>query len=169
MRLVDKSDILDVRQISASVKEAKLNQFIDDAQIADLCPLLGNKLYNDIITTTGMGNTTYHDLLVGGNYDYDGITYDNPGLKTVLSLFVYARYEMFGGYTDTPFGFVEKQYQDGANIDRINRKEVYKANQQTAMMYWQQVKLFLDRNTDIYPLWKACETKKRNFRVEIIR
>lgn len=161
MRLIDKEDMLKHRQISKSVKSATLNQFIDDAQLVDLLPLIGDELYYDII----QNKANYVDLLNETTYQYNGVTIVSCGLIKVIILFTYARYIMHGSFTDTPFGFVEKQNQDSTQVNRTNKKEIYKQNQQIAMQYWYQVEKYLDRNTELFPKWKkGCATKKRTFR-----
>jgi len=165
MRLINKADISVHKQISKSVKDITINQFVDDSQITDLLPLLGEKLYFDIQNNIA----NYTDLLNGVIYTYDGVSVEQPGLKKVLSLFVYARYIFHGTQTDTPFGYVEKQYQDGKQVNRINRKEIYTLNKQIAMQYWEQVRDYLNRESENYPLWNAeCSNPKRKFRLNKI-
>lgn len=155
--LINKSDIAAYRAISASTKDSKVNPFIGDAELLDLMPLLGEKFYYDILANP----SNYTDLLNEKEYTYDGYTVKSPGLKRVLVDFSYARYVMHGSQTDTPFGMVEKQYQDGANVSRIDKKEVYKHTQQMAMQYWAQVEAYLNRNSELYPLWNTgCVLKK---------
>ena len=165
MLLITKNDISEHRQISRSVKEATINQFIEDAQVIDLCPLLGEVFYFSIISNP----TTYGDLLNEYTYEHNGVIVTSPGIKKVLSLFAYARYILHGSQTDTPFGYVEKQYQDGIQVSRSDRKEVYKSNQQTAMLYWDKIKDFLNRNQTDFPLWKSnCSENRRKFRLNKI-
>ena len=161
MPLITKSEIRKHRQISKSVKDITINQYIEDAQVTDLCPLLGEQFYFSILANP----SNYEDLLNETEYQYNGITIKMAGLKKVLSLFAYARYILHGTQTDTPFGYLEKQYQDSTPVSRPNRKEIYKSNQQTAMQYWEQVKTYLNRNTDSYPHWNSgCSKTKRTFR-----
>ncbi len=165
MRLITKSDIYKHRQISKSVKEIIINQFIDDAQISDLNPLLGNKFYYSILAEP----EKYSELLNGCQYDYDGVTISMVGLKKVLSLFTYARYIMHGSQIDTPFGYVEKQTQDSTPVSRTNKKEIYTMSRQTAMQYWQQVKTYLNIHASDYPHWNCLASKsKRTFKLNKI-
>lgn len=165
MPLITKSEIRKHRQISKSVKDITINQYIDDAQITDLCPLLGEQFYFSILANP----SNYEDLLNETEYQYNGATIKMAGLKKVLSLFAYARYILHGTQTDTPFGYVEKQYQDSTPVSRPNRKEIYKSNQQTAMQYWEQVKAYLNRNATDYPFWNSgCSKTKRTFRLNKI-
>lgn len=163
--LITKEELQDHRAISKSVKASVINSFIEDAEIQDLVPLLGEKLYFDIVKNPA----NYADLLDGCNYVYDEVTIKNPGLKKVLAIFVNAKYIMFGNQSSTPFGTVEKNYQDGHHIERASRKERYKLEQQTAFIYWEQVKIYLDRNTDDYEFWAyGCSNPRRTFRLNKI-
>lgn len=165
MRIITKNDIAKHRQISKSVSPIIIDQYIDDAQITDLLPLLGEGFYYSIVSNP----EGFTDLLEGVDYTYDGVTIPMPGLKKVLSLFAYARYILHGSATDTPFGYVEKTYNESNPVPRPNRKEIYKANQQTAMQYWIQVKSYLDRSINQYPNWKTCNSRsKRTFRLNKI-
>ena len=165
--LINKTDISAYRQISKSVADAKINPFIADAQLLDLLPLLGEKLYYDLIANSA----NYTDLINPKSYLYDGQTIESPGLKIVLCHFAYARYIMHGSQTDTPFGMVEKNYQDGNQVSRTDKKEIYKQSQNVAMQYWGQVEVYLNRHTNIYKLWRAdwlVSPQKRNFKLNHI-
>jgi hypothetical protein len=165
MRLITKNDILNHRQLSKTVKEITMNQFIDDAQVTDLLPLLGEAFYFTILADP----TNFTDLLNEKQYVYDGVTITSPGLKKVLIDFATARYILHGSQTDTPFGMVEKQYQDGIQVSRTDKKERYKARQQTAMTLWYQIEKYLNRHTELYPKWDSgCTTKRRKFRINKI-
>lgn len=164
--LINKTDISVFRQVSKSVADAKINPFIADAQTLDLLPLLGEKLYFDLLANP----TNYIDLINPKIYTFDNQNIESPGIKIILCHFAYARYIMHGSQTDTPFGMVEKSYQDGNNVSRIDKKEIYKQTQQTATQYWSQVKSYLIRNEILYPLWRqSCNlTQKRTFRLNHI-
>ena len=166
MRLITKTDIRLYRQISKSVDDVKINPFIDDAQLLDLLPLIGEKFYFDIIANPA----NYTDLMEQKTYTYDGTQIQSPGLKRVLIDFTFARYVMHGTPTDTPFGMIEKQFQDGHQIPRTDKKEIYKQSQQIAMQYWGQVESYLNRNKALYPLWGGdCAIEQRkSFRLNHI-
>tara|TARA_R110000803_G_scaffold149081_7_gene214550 strand:- start:647 stop:1171 length:525 start_codon:yes stop_codon:yes gene_type:complete len=144
-----------------------LNQHISDAQFIDVQKLLGLDFYNEIVRNpTSTANAT---LLDGGDYTYNGITYTNVGLRSVIVFYAYGRYVMFGSQTDTPFGLVQKQGQNSTEVDFGQKKTVSKMNQQTAFVYWENVRLFLDRKESEYSLWKDnCLTSNRLFRISKI-
>lgn len=166
--LIDRTDIAVYRQISSTVYDDVLNMHITDAQFVDVQELLGADFYNDLI----MNPTTVANLalLNKASYIHEGTTYLNYGLKSVISHYSYARYVMFGSAIDTPFSLVEKLNPDSRPVSDNSKKTMYKSNQQTAFTYWSNVRQFLDRNSDDYPLWrKECVTPRRSgFRISKI-
>lgn len=169
MRLITKTDIADFREVSRGVRNDKINPYIDDAQFIDLRPQLGDRFYNDIISNST--NPEYTELIEGGQYQHAGVQYTNPGLKKVLAIYAYARYVVFGSYTDTAFGFVEKSHQDSKPVSDASKRNIHKQEQNTAFNYWLEVAKYLDRNADKYPLWKKsnCEPRKSGgFRISKI-
>lgn len=161
--LIDRVEIAKHREISKNVREDKIGSYIEDAQRLDLKPLIGEKLYNAIVK-----DPTAHSLLLnGGEYTVDGDTYDQPGLKKVLSIFAYARYVMFGSFSDTPFGFVEKRLNESAPVSDAHKRTLYTQNQNTARAYFEEVALYMTRKK--YDLWNSgCTPKNSGFRISKI-
>lgn len=120
--LIDKAEIIKHREISKAVRDDKINPHITDAEELDLAPLLGELLYNAIATTPG----DHAELLEGGAYAVDGVTYTQPGLNKVLAIFAYSRYILFGSFTDTAFGFVEKSNQDSQPVGGSSKNDLHK-------------------------------------------
>lgn len=168
MALITKTDIAQYREISRSVKDDKINPFIDDAEFQDLRPLLGDKFYSDLVANSEDEN--YANLLDEFEYTYDGVTYKNPGLKKVLSFYAYSRYILFGSFTDTAFGFVQKSNQDSTPVGDAQKRNIYTQERNTAFNYWLEVVKFLNRNKDDYPLWNSsgCAPKRGRFRISKI-
>lgn len=143
-----------------------LHQHITDAQMVDIQKHLGMEFFDDLLLNST--STEYQTLLNGGSYEYNGVTYTNRGLKSVLVMYSYARYVLMGSFVDTPFSFVEKTSQDSERVSKSDKKDVYKQNNNTAYMYWQSVELFLNRNSSDYPLWENKCFKKTSFRISKI-
>lgn len=165
MRLISIEDIKAYHPISNSAKVRIVQQYIQDAQIMDLKPLMGEKFYFDVLVNP---NTPANKkLLEAASYTNvesgETFTYDNPGLKRVLSTFAYARYKLFGSNIDTPFGTVNKETQDGANVSFAGLKGEYKMLQQTATLYWEEVERFIIRNVNDYPLYRKdfCQPRRQ--------
>ena len=140
--LITRSDIAKYRQISKTPNDSKLNEMILDAQLLDIQPLLGEKLFNSIMASP----ESYSDLLDGGSYEHQGVTYTNYGLKMVLTYFTYARYMMFSSVTDTPFSVVEKINNDTSKpVESATKKTIYQLNRESAFKIWENVALWLTR------------------------
>jgi hypothetical protein len=143
-KLITKDDVRQFKQISVTLDDDDIifDQFIIDAQIQDVGPLLGEELFNAVLKTP----EDYEDLLNGGEYTVDGKTYTNYGLKAVLAHYAYARYRYFGAAVDTPYGFVEKQEGADSRADNQQTKiKVYNLNRDSAFTIWGSVENYLVR------------------------
>lgn len=165
--LITKTDISNVRDISRGVRDEKINPFIEDAEILDLLPLLGEQFYHDLAANTT--SQIYVDLLEPKEYTYDGKTYKHHGLKRVLSIFAYSRYIVHGSFTDTGFGFVQKANQDSQPVSETQKRNIYTQERQTAVAYFNEVALYINRNITNYPLWGSShKSGTSSFRVSKI-
>lgn len=160
--LITKQEIATHREISRGVKDDKINPFISDAEFLDVRPLLGDKLYHDLIGNVAEAH--YEDLLDEKTYTYDGVEYTSPGLKKVLAIYAYSRYVLFGSFTDTAFGFVQKNTSDSTAVGDSQKRNIYTQERNTAYNYWLEVAAFLSRNKDDYEFWdvSSCGTRKRS-------
>lgn len=151
--LITRNDIAQVRQISNTPNDAKLNEMIIDAQMLDLQPLLGEIFFNKLVASP----TDYDELLNGGAYELNGQSYINYGLKKVIVYFSYARYMMFGAVTDTPFSTVLKTNENSQPVDASTKKSIYTMNRDSAYQVWENVKNYLVRTQ--HPDFKHnCQT-----------
>jgi hypothetical protein len=147
-KLINRFDISQYKQISQTVYDDVLNAIIIESQIQDLAPLLGERLFNDLLNNT----VNYNDLLEGGTYTHDNILYSNYGLKAVLSYYAYARYQMFGGVIDTPFSQIEKlEGAESRPTSDKTKKDLYQMNRDSAFNVWKSVENYLIRtNNELY-------------------
>lgn len=139
--LITMADIAQYRQIAKTSNNDKLNEMILDAQMQDLAPIIGEKLYNKLLKPSD----EHEALLSGGPYEYNGETYTNYGLKMVLAYFAYARYMMFASVVDTPYSVVEKLNADSRPADISAKKAIYNLNRDNAFKIWDNVKNYLIR------------------------
>lgn len=139
--LISRSDLAQYKQMAKTTFDDKLNEQIRDAQLLDLQPLIGESLFNSILAAP----ETHAELLEGGVYEHDGISYQNYGLKMVLAYFAYARYAMFASVTDTPFSMVEKLNDNSRPAEPLAKKTLYTMNRDAAMQLWGNVKNYLTR------------------------
>lgn len=147
--LINRTDIAKYRQISNSVFDDVLNSKILEAQMLDVAPLLGEKLFNSLMFDPVAQHAA---LLNEGSYEHEGSTFYNYGLKAVIAHYTYARYQMFGGVIDTPFSQIEKlEGNESRPTSDKTKRDLYTINQQTAFSYWQSVEQFLIRTDyDLY-------------------
>lgn len=144
--LITLADIRKTREVSGSLKEARINQYIRDAELSDLRPLLGEQIYQDIVldpTETARGS--YPDLLDGSVYTYGSYDYTHPGLKEVLVDFTYARYRFFGSDIDTPFSTVVKGSRNSEPTGFSRNREIYTAIRKVAHAKWELEREYLNR------------------------
>lgn len=145
--LIDREDLQRYKQISPSNNNDKLNQTIIETQLEELKPLLGEKLFNavlsDVRTSGSTDGSTYTNLLNGGNYTYNGNEYYNPGIKVVLANYVYGAYIMWGDVIDNPFGATRKLNNNSEPIDMATKKSLYIKSKNFAFNLWNEVRRFL--------------------------
>jgi hypothetical protein len=147
-KLINRNDIAQFVQISKSVNEDKLNEMIVKVQISDILPLLGTKLFEELMQNPT--STANAHLLTGGSYSYNGINYANYGLKSVIIHYVDSYYKMFGDATDTPFGLVNKlNGNESKPVELATKKTLYTENKKVAYNIWQNVELYLIRTNNI--------------------
>lgn len=162
--LVTLTEVQQYKQVSNSINTAKFNEIVLQAQMVELLPLLGERLYYDILENTA----NYTDLLDGGTYDYNGITYTNVGLKAVISHYWYAYHTFYGDQVDTAFGLREKLNNDvSKQVSTTMKKTMFELNCRYAYNLWVNVEKYLIRTDE--PLYK-CNTKQklRHFRISKI-
>lgn len=168
MSIITHAEINAKRDISSNKKTIRSQQHIDDAEYIDVRPLLGRKMYLDLIAN--ITDAKYTNILNEHTYTYDDFEYTHPGLKSVLIEFAYSRI-LFFTEVDTPFGFVDKSYNDGVKPSRERLKSRYTDTRKTAMILWEEVKLFIERNIDDYPF--SCEDneplQRKGFKIKHIR
>ena len=160
--LITRSDIARYKQISKTPHDDKLNEQILDAQLLDLQPLIGERLFNKIVASPD----NYSNLLDGCIYEHDGISYTNYGLTMVLTYFAYARYMMFSSVIDTPFSIVEKLNENSRPVEALAKKTMYTLNREAAQQVWDNVRNYLIRtkNTD----YTTCAKPAGGFRFKKI-
>jgi hypothetical protein len=155
VKLISRADIAQYKQISKTVYDDVLDSFIIQAQIQDIAPLLGEMLFNDIVNNP----TNYNDLLNGGSYTVGANTYQNYGLRAVISHYTYARYIMFGSVTDTPFSLVEKLNETSRPASDSQKKSIWQLSRDDAFGYWRSVENYLIRMK--IPLYNISNCNKQ--------
>jgi len=145
------------------------NTHINNAQYLDVKPLLGDRLYHDILRdVAATANGSYPDLLDGVDYTDSGYNYTNPGLKKVLIYYTAARYRIAGQEIDTAAGWQIPEVQGMQNPSHHKDQQMYKYYKKTADEYWQEVKKYLNRKSDSYTLWEGSSCNIENGEEDII-
>jgi hypothetical protein len=168
--LVQRSDITDYRSLSANLNvEKKLNPFILAAQNMDLKGLIGNAFLNALVKdfSGSPSLATYSDLFNGSEWTCSGKQYKHHGLKSVLSLFSYARYVIDSNSESTAFGTQEKKNEYSDQIEWRKLTAMQENAEQEALAYWEDVKQFLNDNSSSYPLW-YCGLVSKNTRISAV-
>lgn len=159
--LTDATNIRAIKPLSINIDQnKKVTPAIRDAQEFDLRPFLGDELYKAIQDDIAGSGTDYADLMNETEYTHGGRIYVSPGLRNTCSLYAYARIKSDGNEHDTAFGTVNKlnPYSSGVPEATISR-QVREIREQ-ADVYLQRVKAYLDRNENLYPLWKKSPCRK---------
>ena len=156
--LITKTDIAEYKDISLFTTDNKIDEYISDAQLQDLCPLLGYDFYFDVLKNIAL--PAYQGLLNGEDFLVDGNTWTHSGLKAVLSEFTYGRYTYFGAYNDTSSGNTIKTFEFSNPTHNEDRKDVWKECKQRANSYFDVIKVYLDQSA--FTVWTNKNTECTN-------
>jgi len=136
-----------------------VDRLIDAAQLEDLHPLLGDKLFWDLIKnpTSVASGRDYVSLLVETEYTFDNITYTSPGIKKVLYDFVYARYRYQNQEIDQPGGFATIDTPNMPRTSVTRNINIYSTWRRSAIANWDEVRNYLQRVEPQYTHWIGSE------------
>ena len=163
IRLITLQDIQEVKNLSAQAKEKDINPLIENAQINDFKNLIGTLLYNQLLKDL----TITPELWEGGFYDDDKRYHS--GLKRVLIECAYLHYIYQSGDTSTPFGIVNKKFEDGLKIDKEREKALHTRQRQVIDNYWQEVKAFIFFDENLRELYQGTDRGNKTFSSKIIK
>ena len=163
IRLITLQDIQDVKNLSAQAKEKDINPLIENAQANDFKNLIGTKLYFQLLKDL----TLTPELWEGGFYDDDKRYHS--GLKRVLIECAYLYYIYQSGDTSTPFGIVNKKFEDGFKIDKEREKALHTRQRQVIDNYWQEVKSFIFFDENLRELYKGTDRGNKTFKSKIVK
>lgn len=163
--LITYSEQQSIRAISGN-RENDYDQWAIDVQTRDLRKLLGVKLYQDLIQNPT--DNKYITLLDGGTYTVDDFEYEQKGLKYVLAYFIFAEVVIDGKLHNTYSGQVYKNIPESQQPQYGALKAKRDSNRDIAFTYWEDIKRFLDDNTDTYEYWE-CSNRKKVFNPRITK
>ena len=127
------------------VAEDKLTAFITEAEQLHIKPVLGEKLFKDLLDEAEKGDGDAKDetlqmLLSGGSYKVkEGTENESPcsftGLKVAMSYFVYAQNLMVGDIESTRYGSVIKNGDYSNHVSSKERSDAYNNTLEVANSY----------------------------------
>jgi len=147
-------DIQDYKPLSKNTDtEKKVDPFIFEAQEFDLRPFMGDEFYLKLVSEfqAPWTDPNFENLYKGNVWIKNGKTYENPGLRSVLVYFSYARYINKANTNSTAFGMVGKTNPDSTPItDRTIDRLVAQA-MNGAKAYLNRVEYFIKCNSELFP------------------
>jgi hypothetical protein len=146
-----------IKPISAN-NVGKFDTLALETQIKDLKPLIGFDMFQDLLQNPT--ETANKALLDGGEYTYNGVTYEFKGLIYVLCYFFYANYVMTSWYADTFTGFVSKNHDNAQPASSGDKKNLRDLNIEIALQYWEDCKHYIMANSSDYSYYN-CTPKNR--------
>lgn len=165
MTLITFSQQQAIKPISSN-NEQRFSSIMQDTETNELQDLLGMQLYNDMILYPT--KTTNKRLLDGLSWVYGDAQLQMNGLKYVLAWYFYANYIHESDLQDTFSGVVVHNFDESRAADKSRKDKYASRARETAGKYWAEVKLYLDNNSDDYPLW-LCDNKRKVFKPLIRR
>ena len=162
-----------VRSVSRNIDETKMLSFINEAQLQDIKPVIGDSLYIDLLkyvnrADTDPANQVYDALLDGAIYQYNEVDYMFAGLRFALNYYAYARIVKFGDGNVTRFGFVTKEEQNSSRPDIAEKQMEYKDANKTADTVMQDCIRFIEHNIESFPKYTAGKVIKTGITIQCI-
>lgn len=152
---------------TAELPEDRIGPFILEAQQLDVKPMVNELLYYDLCKN--FQTSLNQKLLDGGEYIYQDNTYYFEGLGAVIAYYTLARFIRANPLHIVSYGIVTKNSAQStpATPEMINAE--VNALKSAAIGYSYEVKRYLDRHPDDYPLYITGGTdikqnKKTSFR-----
>lgn len=174
--IITRADFPNYIEIASSLIDAKLNPRITEAENFDICGLMGNSFFFDMMQWVNPDGslkadipTPYKDLINGTTYN---TTYILPGIKPVDVYFSGARLIRSLDLHITPnsMAYKRNEFSDHADGKIIGMKATEYEN--LAIAYWNKCVLFIEfSGKDNFPLWygfKNCGNEESTGRQKII-
>lgn len=160
---IGKDDFDCIAQVAKHCDWNKLCIYIREQQNLSLLPKIGQCLFNklecykkyqdcidaegescDDCEFTGEEQSILKNLLCGGIYEgCDGQTKKHFGIQRMLVHYAYGSYAYRHGYTDTPFGIVQKANQDSLPAPLSELRKIMQEHQNNAEYYWKMTQDYL--------------------------
>ena len=146
-----------------TVDEAIVDGAIEEAELLDIKPALGDKLFNRL------QNTETHNLLMeGGEYTVCGETRTFAGLKRALAYYTWARLVNSATHHLTRFGYVVKSDDYSRSADLRERQQAVGDATAIANAYMHECLRYIEANPDIFAEYRGggkITANKTNFKI----
>lgn len=158
--LITKTTVADVLQVAIGYDEKEFNNFIREAQMFDLKPLIREEFFADLLAN----KTTpeFEKVFQGGSYDHNGRNYSFLGLDAVLAFFTYARYYVAAPGVATSHGIVIKSNPHSTPVPLEDRRNTYYKKREEANLLFKDLSLYIERNISNFPSFNNVENCTNN-------
>jgi hypothetical protein len=145
------------RPISKNIPQERVEVFINEAQILDLMPILGQALYYDFISKVFVPAdpmyAAYQSLLNGGTWTVNGVTKQHYGLEPIVCYYALSRLTKNNQINLTSYGVTSKVNDRSEPIEAVQLSYHVKELQSIAVGYQDMTICFLEENASTYPLY----------------
>jgi hypothetical protein len=146
-----------------TVDEDIVERAIEEAELLDIKPALGDKLFNRL-----QNSVTFSRLMEGGEYEACGETRTFAGLKRTLAYYTWARLINSATHHLTRFGYVLKDGEYSRTADLKERQQAVGDATAVANAYMHECLDYIKANPDIFAEYRGCgaiSANKTTFRV----
>ena len=143
--------------------EAIVERAIEEAELLDIKPALGDKLFNKL-----QNSVTFSRFMEGGEYEACGETRTFAGLKRTLAYYAWARLVNGATHHITRFGFVEKSDEYSRTVDLRERQQAVGDATAIANAYMHECLRYIEANPTIFAEYRGCgaiSANKTTFKV----
>lgn len=133
------------RPMGSNIDSERLLAYITETELMYIKPVLGDKLFHDLLEDEEDSNEKFVQLLSGGAYTADGNVYSFAGLKATISYYVFAKNVMVGDFQTTRYGIVVKDSDYSSHISSADRSACYNDTLEVANKYLQDCVYYCKR------------------------
>ena len=153
--LISLTDLQNLRPLD--LVQSRVEPYIQEAQVHDLRPVLGDELYRDFLSkfdqTGDPMYTAYQELLNGKDYTVNGYTITYYGVIPMLAYFTLARIVQNNHFNITRYGAMQKLNAQSEPISQGLINAQVTELRSLAINYQEMVVDFLKNNNTTYPLY----------------
>jgi len=152
-KIITVEEIAQIKDLGKKLDVNKINPIIEQAQDIELRDYLGMKFYFEILSN--IESPDFQDLLSGSTFVFEGISYSQQGIKSMLADLFMARFIPQMNVNVTPFGVTVKQSPDSEPADRNSLKDLAQMQREAAGSKWEIIKLYLKSNKALFPIYNS--------------